>query len=286
MPFSLQSTQDLLKETSMTEITQGIFPSISNDHYHSSKEWLSSSQVKVALASAFHFKFYVKDGKGQKKSTESKDFGSLTHKLILEPNDFSNEYAVFNDTNLDLRKTADKQLKEDFAQANKGKIIVSQDLYQKAVQCKESVYSHKDARRYLEMQGQAEVSCYINSIHELPGGEKVPFKMRTRPDMLVPGKCIIDLKTSKSPAKDSFEKDAFAPWGYNYDLSAYYELTGDVLPFVWIVVKNDEPWETAVYTCSEKRYRSGEAKFKQAMNTIILSERHGKWLFQENEEEL
>lgn len=272
--------------------TPGIYEGISNADYHSDNEWLSSSQIKVANASAYDYKFFVLDKKGTRKDTASKSFGSATHKLILEADTFFDEYAVIDTSAMDLRRKADKEKMEAFKASNEGKLILTKEEFDKVQQCRDSVYSHPDARRLLELPGVSEASLYVELEHVLPGGEIVLFKVRVRPDRLAYGHAILDLKTSKSAAKDSFEKDAFAPWGYQYDLSAalytraWEKHSGEKLPFIFIVVKNDEPWSCAVYKMKDESMKKGEAKLNRALNTIIMSERAGKWEYQEKMEEI
>ena len=270
----------------------GIYENIPNNVYHADKEWLSSSQIKVALSSAYHYDYFVNQGKGERKATDAKDFGSVTHKLILEPDTFFDEYAVFDTKGMDMRKKADKEKYENFAASNKGKNVITKDDFDKAQRCRDSVYSHPDARRYLEMPGISEASVYVVLQHKLPSGEVVPFKVRVRPDRLVHGTAILDLKTTKNPSKDSFCKDALAPWGYAYDVSAALyiraiaTLTGEVLPFIFIAVGNDHPHACAVYFMGKESEQKGNARLDRAINTIILSERAGVWEFQKEMEEI
>jgi exodeoxyribonuclease VIII len=268
--------------------TPGIYDNISNAEYHADTTWQSSSQLKVALQGPYHYKYFVLDKRGSVTHTKSKDFGSATHKLTLEPADFFNEYAVLGES-LDMRRSADKAKMELFQQQNQGKTVLTKDQFNEIQKCRDSVYAHPDARKMLEMGGRAECSAYAEIPHVLPTGETVQFKVRVRPDFLTTS-AILDLKTSKNPAKDSFCRDAFGPWGYHYDLSAaLYQkviatLTGEVLPFIFIVVKNDQPYETAVYKMSDESMKTGEKKLSRALDVILMAQREDKWVYQENME--
>lgn len=277
---------------SIMEIKPGIYEGISNETYHQNKEWLSSSQIKVALQSAFDFKYFVLDGKGKKQSSSSKDFGTICHKLILEENTFFDDFYVADLACADMRTKIGKELRAEHERLAGAKILISQDDYEKACQCRDSVMSHKDARRFLELPGLSEASVYVELKHSLPSGEVVPFKVRVRPDRLAHGNAILDLKTSKNANKESFSRDALTDWGYAYDLSAALyvraiaQLTGEMLPFIFIVVKNDEPWSCAVYKMKEETMTRANARLDRAINTIIMAERAGVWTFQESMEEI
>lgn len=273
-------------------MNEGIFEGISNEQYHNDRTWLSSSQIKTALSSAHDFKHFVIDGKGKKQTSESKNFGSITHKLVLEEPDFFNEYYVADHSGLDMRTKIGKEKMEEHKMLAGSKIVISKEDFDKACMCRDSVMKHPDARRYLELPGLSEASAYAIIDHTLPSGEVVPFKTRVRPDRLAHGHAILDLKTSKNASKDSFSKDALADWGYGYDVSAALytrviaKLTGEILPFIFIVVKNDEPYSCAVYKLKDESMKRGEARLNRCLNTIILAERAGVWEFQKEMEEI
>jgi hypothetical protein len=272
--------------------TPGLYENIPNNEYHADKEWLSSSQIKVALNSALAYKYFVMDGKGEKKTSTSKDFGSVVHKLILEEKDFFNEYYVADLSGMDLRTKAGKEMMAEHTLVAGSRIVISKDDYDKACACYDSVMSHPDARRYLELPGVSEASVYVELDHTLPSGEMVKFKTRVRPDRLVHGTAILDLKTTKNPSKDSFVKDALADWGYGYDVSAALyvraiaKLTGEILPFIFIAVRNDAPYECGVYKLKDESMKRGEARLNRALNTIIMAQRAGVWEFQSRMEEI
>jgi hypothetical protein len=270
----------------------GIYTGISNSEYHKDKEWKSSSQLKVALISAYDYKYFVIDGKGEKKESDAKDFGTLVHLLILEPHLYDSTYAALDMSKLDLRRKTDQAILKEFKDAHPGKIVISEEDYKNALTCRDSVLSHQDAKALLDIEGPIEASCYVVAPVTLPDGEVVDFKMRYRPDKLGLGTHQIDLKTSKSSTKYFFEKDAFGLYGYHYDLSAYMYTYGEFIrtgkwnPFYWIRVKNDHPFSASVFKASENRLNDGKKKFEQAVNTIVMSQRSGKWEYQPEMEEI
>lgn len=282
----------LINSTGASLRTPGLYEGISNNEYHNNKEWLSSSQIKVALVSAAAFKHAVIDGNGKKKTSDQKDFGSVVHKLTLEEADFFNEYHVGDIDHLDLRTKHGKEAYENEKQLAGAKILISKETFDNACACRDSIMKHKDARRYLEMSGISEASLYVILDHMLPGGEIVPVKVRVRPDRLVKGMAILDLKTTKNPSLDSFRRDGFSDWGYGYDVSAALYLrawkafSGEDVPFIFIAVRNEAPYESAVYRLSDATKQKGNARLDRALNTIILAERAGVWEMQTSEEEI
>lgn len=93
---------------------------MSNEDYHAAPG-ISSSGLQYLDESVLHF-----DNKHlfQANSTAF-TFGSLVHKLILEPGDFAKEFAV--SPKFDLRTNAGKEGKAEFEKTNQGKTVVNDD---------------------------------------------------------------------------------------------------------------------------------------------------------------
>jgi len=93
-------TEDLLhitKEGKMS-LREGILEEVSNEDYHSDKEYVSSSGLKKMFEKPKAF--YEEYVKGQKpfisdKLQEAFDFGSYLHTLILEPHLLTEEYLIY-----------------------------------------------------------------------------------------------------------------------------------------------------------------------------------------------
>jgi hypothetical protein len=271
----------------------GLYENIPNETYHADKEWLSSSQIKIAKGSAHAFKYFVLDDvAAKKKPSTALNFGSIVHKLVLENDDFYNEYFIGDTSDMDMRTKAGKDAYAALSQLAGDRTLVSKEEFARAVKCYDSVMAHPDANRLLSLAGLSESSIYVELDHALPSGEIVPFKVRVRPDRLAHGHAIIDLKTTKDASIESFTKDALAPWGYGYDISAALyqravaKLTGELLPFIFIAVHSDQPYGCAVYELGEESTVRANARLDRCINTIILSERAGKWVFQNEMESI
>lgn len=92
---------------------------MTNAEYHARPE-LSASQCKVLLENPH--KYYL--GLGTEE-TEAMRFGSLVHKLILEPEDFDREYAV--SPKFDGRTKKGQADKAQFKAENQAKSIITID---------------------------------------------------------------------------------------------------------------------------------------------------------------
>ena len=169
---------------------------LSNEEYHARPE-LSCSQIKTLLKNPYEFLSATK-----KEATESMNFGSAVHKLILEPHDFNKEFAVM--PKYDLRKTADKEAKTAFDAENQGKIYLSEDVFENASHC--AAIAKEIAGQFFK-DGIAEASFFS----ELDG---VP--VRCRPDYYIESKgLIVDVKTTQDASPDGFLR-SIANYGSSY----------------------------------------------------------------------
>ena len=71
----------------MRLMTPGIYDNMSNADYHAS-EGISSTGIKQVLRSPAHYKY------SSFETSEAMKFGTVAHKLALEPDDFENEFIL------------------------------------------------------------------------------------------------------------------------------------------------------------------------------------------------
>jgi len=160
--------------------------------------------------------------------------GSLTHALVLEqPHRFAvNEYSYQKE-----RKAWTERADEIKAA---GLTTVSADMWRDAQGMADAVLTHPVASRLLT-GGQAEVSAY--AIDPVTG-----VQMRGRFDYLR-SDMIVDLKTSSDANPSAFARSA-ANFKYHIQDRWYRELyraiTGEWLPFVFIVVESSAPYLVSV----------------------------------------
>lgn len=153
---------------------------MTNEEYHkapgtsSSKlKWLDESVVHLEKSHLFYHE------------TDSMDFGTLVHTLVLEPKDFGKLYAVM--PNIDGRTTEGKTLKKEFHEDNDGKIIVTDDDYKRASLMARNV---REIAGGLLKQGIKEQSYFV---------EDDGLLIKCRPDNYIEQHgLVIDLKTVSS----------------------------------------------------------------------------------------
>lgn len=238
-----------------------------NAQYHSDKDWISSTSLKLLLKSPkdFHDSHILGNRTDSIPETVAEE-GTLAHTLILEPTKLLEEFAIFDEW-----RKAGKAFQE-FKAANPGKFIVSKPQYMKVARWVES-YKKLPAATALLTNGIAEQSLCV----ELAG-----VKVKVRADWLnADAGYIVDVKTSSMPTDvDSF-KHVVAK--YSYDLSAalymlafeqYYKRPFDTFYFV-VLGKRDNSCQ--VFKLSEKTRNEGIAQVYKALDTYKRCLASGEW---------
>jgi len=179
---------------------------MTNAEYHAHPA-VSKSDLDLVNRSPAYYR-YVKEN--PREQTAALIFGSVVHKLVLEPEKFDEEYAV---APLVDRRT--KKGKEDwceFVAGLNGETVIDSSVYESARLAAASVMKHPIAARLLQ-GGQAETSWLW---------EENGVQCKCRPDYLRTDiKCVIDLKTTLNASPDSFTKSAY---DYRYHVQAAWYL--------------------------------------------------------------
>ncbi len=168
---------------------------MTNKEYHNSKA-LGASLLKEVLRNAKKFK-QIWDGE-LKIEGKSLDIGSALHKIVLEPESFSDEFVVAPQVN--KRTKAGREEWEKFLADNEGKVVLSPDDMQLVESMRDKILALPKFKEWLSA-GVAERSFF---------GEIDGVEVKCRPDLLVKTKAgyvVIDLKTMGSEATpDDFAK--------------------------------------------------------------------------------
>ena len=194
-------------------------------------------------------------------STPALVFGQLTHKLLLQPESFDDEFAVA--PNCDRRTKAGKEEYDAFIQTVGDRTVVSYDDYEKA----------------LDMITTARMSPLVNRF--LEGLKEIPFfwtdeltgeNCKCRLDCLteIDGQYyIVDYKTTGNAQTEIFSnKDVFR-FGYFFQAAMYSEGVMHGLnlterpKFVFIVQEKQAPYSVNVIGVSDEVMLAGLDKFRE-----------------------
>lgn len=273
----------------------GIYKDISNADYHSDKEIQSKSSLDGIHKSA---QFYKHRKETEFKRTPAMKIGTMAHLLVLDPDEFWNEYTrpfVSSDDmirTIDDMKNALKDLGEkttgkrpdliDRLKANnadvviyddakaqheaecEGKEIITEEEYEKVCAIRDAVMSDPVAGKlFAPSSGVPELSCYWTD-------PDTGVDCRCRPDWWRRDGVIVDLKTARDADEDGFSKSIH---DYRYHVQAAFYIDGInealknntqniIMPepkvFVFVAVESTAPYHVSVYTLMTEHDKKNE----------------------------
>lgn len=245
---------------------------MTNAEYHADPA-VSKSDLDLINRSPAYYK-YVKEN--PKEQTDSMLLGSVFHKLVLEPETFTAEYAVC--PAVDRRTKAGKEVYQHFIDSlHEGIEVITDDVYKTAQAMAESVKNHPIASRLLQ-GGQAETSYFW---------EENGVKCKCRPDYLRKDiKCAIDLKSTQNASPDSFVKSSY---DYRYHVQAAWYLRGlkacgiEAEIFIFIAVEKEAPYTVCVYTADDLMIKLGTIMADENFRTLCECMNSDNWYGYESE---
>ena len=242
--------------------------SISNADYRK-REGVSSSDLKRMMKSMASWKYYHDNP--EDSDSEALQFGRAYHKLMLEPDDFDNEFIV--SPKFDRRTKEGKAAAEEFAKKAEGKEVINEETYQKLLEMQIALYNTPFVK--LLIKGEHEKSFFWTDA-------ETGIKCKCRPDSFGQVKeqyVCIDLKTTKDAETDHFMRDAIK---LGYDIQAYHYCQGledtykKPFKFIFIAQEKTAPYLVNVLEADEYFMKSGKElrdslfkKYKKALETGV-----------------
>lgn len=234
---------------------------LSNKEYHARPE-ISKSDLDELAKSPLHFK-----NKEFKEQTPSMLLGSVVHKLVLEPNDFKNEFSVC--PKVDKRTKQGKELLNEFIANLNGTIAVEYDIFDIAKDMTNEVLAMKQTAVFLR-DGKAEQSYFS----ELNG-----VKVKCRPDFYNEKLgLIVDLKTTSDASAKSF-MSSVANFNYHIQASFYMDIMRSLGyradKFLFIAVETKSPYYVGFYELDADALEYGRSRYTELLELY-------KWCFENN----
>lgn len=238
---------------------------LSNEDYHAHKA-LGSSGVKQLLDNPHVFLAGIK-----RPQTDAMRMGSAVHKLVLEHNEFHDEYVVAPEFN--ARTNEGKALRAKFEQMHAGKTALKADEYATALKCKEAV----DAVIHPFMKtGKAEQSFFA---------KMDDIDVKCRPDWYNEDLgIIVDLKVVQDASADGFIK-AVGNFGY-YIQAAFYmdvmRLNGhNISKFVFCAVEKTAPYMVGLYELSPEALDFGRSEYNRGLDIFKRLDEYKKPVYKD-----
>lgn len=245
----------------------------SNKEYHSKKHILSKSMLSNMSKNPRYFKWCLDN---ETEPTPSMILGSAFHKLVLEPEDFDKEFAVY--PQCDRRTKQGKEIYAKFLENASDKQIISEEQYETICGMRDSVMSNNFVKKILE---NAEIEKSIYWTDKFTGVE-----CKCRPDIHKKVKnniVIVDLKSCNKADNDSITKDIVK---FHYDLQDYMYSTGvsieynipyENINFVFIFVEVKPPYLVNIVEADNTIFENGESKFREWIGLYKYCKKTNNW---------
>lgn len=274
--------------------------------YHSAPG-LSSTQVKCFVnQSPRHYQWRYLQNRTDHKESDAMLLGTLTHCLVLEPNEFERRYeqelnpedhANILRTVPELKAYCEKNhlqttgIKQELIrrvmdhddnapvwevmlsrQKENKKRIITSGLWDKARTIRDGVFDNPDAAS-LFSQGESEVSVW--------GTHKETDQLiKCRPDWLRADGVCTDLKTCGCASPDSFARDC-ARYGYALQETHYTNTLNsagiDCNLFVFVAVESEPPYLCQVYSLDDRSRSLASRRYETAMTRLTECQQSNLW---------
>jgi hypothetical protein len=227
-----------------------------NDEEYFALEAFSASGAKLLLKSPAHFRA---DRLRPHAPTPAMQIGTLTHRLILEP-EKTPGYAL---------KTWDARTKEGKARAaevaEQGLVVIDEDIERDLLGMRASVMQHATAGDLVRACVEREVPIVWD---DLAYGIKCKAKLDALAvEEMFDTTVIVDLKTAVDASPKGFAR-AVANFSYHIQAAHYaagLELArGKKARFVFVVVEKVAPYAVGVYTLDEAALSAGRRSLTRA----------------------
>lgn len=255
---------------------EGIYPTLSNEEYHSNKSAISRSALMDFEKSPYHYwARHINEVRPQKEKTKSMEIGSAFHTLILEPHLFNELYAVRPRRVLlkDVGREAYEEFKRQEEELERStKIILSEEDFQQLVGMQEKLLSNDIVVNLLE-GARIEHSFFWQD--DVSG-----LTLKSRPDILHDN-MIIDLKTATDASPRAFQSE-LVKYGYHIQgamvSDAVLRLEGkEIRKVLNIVVEKTYPYSVGIYLIDEYAIEEGRFKYKQLCVDLKSCMQENKW---------
>ena len=230
---------------------------ITNAEYRS-MDGVSRSELNTILQKSP--KHFLYEQTHPKEDTPALAFGRATHKMVLEPETFDEEFI--EGIKVDRRTKEGRMAWEQFCENAGDREVVSPEDMETLKEMRKAIEADPTASQYLK--GEHEKSFFWT---DAATGEKC----KVRPDCIaeVGGKTyLVDYKTTDSCADGAFERSV-RKFGYKFQAGmyreGYFQNTFKDAGFVFVAQEKTAPYATRVYVCTEEFIDEGYNLFREAI---------------------
>lgn len=246
-----------------------LFRSMPADLYHADRSAVSCSQLKPIFISPAHFRAALAK---RSTSSDAKDFGSLVHVLVLQPQLLAQEFAIYPGV-------ADGRAKEykEFTETHGDRTVVDEPTFSAARALAQKILERKVMGRPFGdfvREGIPEASIYFDE-------PTTGLRLRVRLDLWHP-EFTFDLKTTRHGVAQAFLRDAV---DMHYDFQAFmysmavalYEGRDAAKPFIFVAAESETPHSINVVTAGNSFMNNGCRKYQEAISIYTACSQQGYW---------
>lgn len=233
-----------------------------NEREYNEAEGIRRSDLWKMQESPEKFKYFSEHPIEQ---TPAMAFGSACHKMILEPDEFGNEYCVA--PQVDKRTKEGKAMWEAFVAENAGKTVLTSDDMVVMAEMEAALERCPLANKLIRGKGESEVSFFWT---DRETGEKCKAKL----DRLVKYNrrwYVVDYKTCQTAETNRFNSDIWE-LGYYMQAAMYTEGVQRAKKlrkrpgFLFVAQEKKAPYSINVIEVSEEVMKAGDYKFHELLD--------------------
>lgn len=237
----------------------GIHSQVTSEDYHADPALGSTSLKTLATRTPAHWKWESE----HPVHKDAYDIGTLAHSLILEGDETKHRVIDVDDKRGNKWTIPANEAREE------GLIPLTPKEWASIVGMRDSVMTHPEASS-LFTGHLAEESVFW---------EEDGLALKCRPDAWQPN-TLADLKTGRSADPNEFGKTA-AEYGYHQSAAHYIDgvkkLTGEELPFPFVLVEKTEPYYVSVVQLDESSIDIGRQLNHRAKRIYQECVESGNW---------
>ena len=230
---------------------------------------ISRSELWKLRESPEKFRWYMDH---PQEPTPALLFGQTVHKLLLQPDTFSDEFAVA--PNVDRRTKGGREEYNSFLEAAGSKTVITGEDYQRAIAMVDKCLSEPFMEQLIS--GEHEVPFFWTD--ELTGEN-----CKCRADAIAEigdNLVIVDYKTTTDASTDTFMREAMK-WGYGFQAAMYSEgvekNTGRKPLFVFIAQEKTEPYAVNILQADPAFIGNGYDIFRELLGIYHYCKINNVW---------
>ena len=222
---------------------------LSDDNvYYSDTKFVTNSMLSLLNKSPQHLQRMLD---GYKEDSPALNFGKAFHTVVLEPEKFDTDIAVFDG------KTKRGKAWDEFKEKNKGITIITNNEYNKILEMRKHLVTPTDSYELIENSTHEVVNIWSMLGVDCKGKVDCVYSVNDR-------KILIDVKTTQDASPEAFRRSAYK-YGYHRQAAFYMDGMG-ADEFWFAVIEKEAPYRTGLYRASDEFLNNGRKELSDLLD--------------------